>query len=99
MPNSFVFLKKKKKKKKNHHLPHYFQKEEERKMDQIKIFQNHGFMDQIKIFQNTTRGIRPCLIHFQKNKRKKKGTTIIIFFKNKKIKSRFQDFQKSCIHF
>ena len=43
----------------------YFQKEEKRKMDQIKIFQNHGFMSQ-------TRGIRPCLIHFPQKKKKKK---------------------------
>ena len=46
-------------------MHHYFQKEEKRKMDQIKIFQNHGFMSQ-------TRGIRPCLIHFPQKKKKKK---------------------------
>jgi len=57
MPNSFVFEKKK--------IITYIttiEKREERKIDQIKIFQNHGFMSQ-------ARGIRTMPHSFSKKKK------------------------------
>ena len=60
----------------------------------IIIFKNWSNQDffQAPKYISQTRGIRPWLIHFQKEKRE---TTIIIFSKKK---SNHQDFQKSCIH-
>ena len=67
---------------KNHHLHHCSQK-----VINSSFLKTHGFMFQ-------TRGIRPCLVHFQKKKKKP-----LSFKKKKKREKKNLDFQKSCIPF